>query len=263
MTPNITTSLAELQAYFVRLGEIHPDIKQVVIGDSDQIISLDRSQLEYPLLWVETPRVDWLFDPHPQRYYNLSFVILLNTAVDNWQREQYVLHRSLEITEQLIAKMQSDDCDNLINLRDAKATSDPILGYGHDNDFGYRTSLRIRAYMQSSAPPVIWNDPCPVGALARFVWTNNSPGDFTDITFTDASLPEDESWGTLWTWQIDDGPTQGDENPPPNNLGAGNYLYVTLTITSGSCTLTASNLIYASSATGGSVPKIIDKKLIA
>lgn len=256
---NITTSYAELTTYLERLGTLHPLVKQVVIGDSEQILSLDRNILQYPVLWIETPDVDWSFDDNPNRYYNLSFVVLINAQVDTWQHQQYILHKTLQITEQLLAKMRDDADANLIQLRKGTAKSSPILGYGHDHDYGWRTSLRVRAYMDSCASDCLWQDVCPVGAMPRFTWTNNILGDFTDIIFQDASLPADESWLTSWSWQVDEGPVTIDKDPPPPNQGPGNYMFVTLTITLGDCVLTASALLFADQQCGTSVPYLLDK----
>ena len=256
---NITTTLAELDTYIRRLGDVHPEIKSVVIGDSEEILSLDRSKIEYPVLWVETPKVDWRFADNPLRYYDVAFVVMMNSPTDARNHQRYILDKTLTITEQILAKIRNDADENLIIVDNGSATSNPILGYGHDHDFGWRTTLRIRASMNSCAPSCLWPDVCPVGSLARFTWTNNQLGDFTNIVFDDASLPSDEAWVTLWTWQVGDGPIMEDKDPPPPNQGAGNYMFVTLTITLGDCVLTASALVYNNIQCGNSVPYLIDK----
>lgn len=256
---NITTTLAELQTYFRQLGDRHPGINQVVIGDSEEILSVDRSKLNYPVLWIETPRVSWEFLDNPRRYYSLVFVVLENSPTDAWQHQQYLLDKTLTITEQLLAKMRDDMNDQLIFVDMATAQSDAILGYGHDHDYGWRTSFRVRSYMDSCASTCLWETACPVGALARFNWVNNNPGDFTDIDFTDSSLPADAAWLTAWSWQVDNGPVTVDKDPPPPNQGTGNYMYVTLTLTLGDCVLQASAIILAAQPCGDSVPYIIDK----
>lgn len=257
---NITTSFAEMMGYLARLGELHPRIKSVIVGNSAQIITLDRSTLKYPVLWIETPEVSWDLGVHPKRFYNIHFLVLYNTQVDTWTHEQHVLHNALEITEDLLVKIRQDAEENLLVLKDGRASSQPVLGYGHDHDYGYRTSIRPQAYMKSCAPPCVWVDACPLGSLARFTWANDNLGGFTNITFTDASLPANENWTVLWTWEVDDNGMSMDENPPPANLGEGHYLYVTLTLTLGDCTLYASKLIYADNPCGESVPAIIEKK---
>ena len=256
---NITTTLAELQYYLRNLGQLHPDIQDVIVGDSEQILSLDRSNLTYPVLWIETPTIDWDFGDNPHRYYNLAFVVLINTPADTWQHQQNILNRTAIITEQLLARLWSDAHANLIQLKRTTAKSEPILGYGVDNDYGWRTTLRPRAYMDSCAKTCLWPDVCPVGSLARFTWENQSLGDFTNIIFEDASLPADENWLTSWSWQVDEGEVMTDKDPPPPDQGQGNYIYVTLTITLDECVLTASALIFNHQPCGTSVPGLIDK----
>jgi len=255
---NITTTLAELQTYLRHLGDTHPGIKEVIIGDSEQVLSLDRSKMEYPLLWIETPRVSWTFQDNPRRHYDLHFVVLINTPVDNWQHQQYILHRALLITEQILVKIRDDHDEDLVFVEGRQAVSDAVLGYGHDHDYGYRTSLRIKSHMASCASSCYWPDPCPVGAMARFRWTNGVVGELSDVLFEDTSLPSDEAWTTLWTWQVDSGEVNQSSDPPPRNLG-GNYAFVTLTITLGECSLTASALVLPEPACGESVPYLLDQ----
>ncbi len=256
---NITTTLGELDAYFKRLVDSHPNINSVVIGDSEQILSIDRSKIEYPCLWVETPNVDWHLKDNPKRYYSFGFVVLANVPADRWLAQRYALHTTLEITEQLLTKIKDDSDENLIFIEQGTATSYPVLGYGHDHDFGWRTTMRIRASMAPCADSCVWTDVCPVGSLVRFKWENNNLGDFSDIVFTDTSLPTTESWTFLWTWQIDGGTINTSATPPPINQAAGNYMYVTMKITSGSCVLIASALVLNNQGCGESVPYLIDK----
>jgi hypothetical protein len=255
----IHNSYAEIITYLSRLGELHPRIGTIVVGDSEQVLSVDRSKVQYPLLWIETPSVSWQFSENTKKQFDINIVVLSNAPTDAYQHQQYILHLTLDITEQIIAKLKHDHENNIIRLERFTATADPVLGYAHDHEFGWRTGLVLRATASPCATACVWVDACPVGALAAFTWVNSSLGNFNNIVFTDTSLPAGTTYTTLWTWQVDNGAIQQDKDPPPVPQGAGYFMHVSLQITLGACTLVASAYIASGQSCGESVPYLIEK----
>ncbi|MEL6142072.1 MAG: hypothetical protein AAFU67_10680 [Bacteroidota bacterium] len=258
----IIQSLAEHDHYFRNLGNIHPAIKDVVIGDSERILSHDRSKLNYPTLWVETPNVKWRLKSPDHAYLSGFFVVLINTQVDNEQRERYVLDQSLNITNDIIATLRDDAYNDLINADADSFSSKPILGYGTDNDFGWRTSYMIGFPIGQCPDYCRANVECPPGAVARFDWENRQDGDFTDLVITPSIYPSlfDHPWSTIeYITQVEnEAPVTSTD--PPTNLGTGSYLRVILRVSDGKCTIEASAYISNDAGCGSSVPFILNPK---
>jgi hypothetical protein len=245
-------TLADIEEYFRRLGAAHPGIQQVVIGDSEEVLSVDRSTLNYPLLWLETPDVNWIMRTM-QREYSIAFVVLMNAQTDNWQRQRHILDRSLQLTESLLARIAEDASRTWFSMA-GNAKSDPIMGYGHDHDYGWRTTMTIEVPMNACADCAL----APTSGWASFTWENTTPGNFNGMLFADESDLGELTWATTWRTQIDGGTIQSSSSPPPTNLGTGSYLKVWKTMTSGSITRIASAFIEASERCGASVPYLID-----
>lgn len=251
------STLAEIQAYFRDIADVHPDINDFVVGDSEQILSVDRSSLNYPVLWLETPSVNWSMVDNPRRTYDFNFVVLINSPTDTWEHQQYILNRTLTITEQILVKIRDDSKeDNRIMMDNTRASSSPILGYGHDHDYGWRSRVSIDGYMQTCASTCKFPTYCEPGLIAAFTWNNNNLNDFSGVVIADTSTMT----GTIaWTYQIDEGAVVNSATPPNGDLGAGNYMLVTLTVTDDKCVKTASAFFTSAINCGNSVPYILKK----
>jgi len=249
-------TLADIQAYFRRLVSDSPDLATVLVGDSEEILSIDRSQIVYPVLWLETPTLSWSLDQVGEREYLLYFTILLGTKPENYRHQEYLLHKTLELTNKVLTKLRSDHLDDVLKI-DINAQSDPITGYGHDFEYGWRTRLSIlspvtKCYDNDFDPA------CPVGSWAAFTWSNNSPGGFSDLVLEDVSNYADVSgWTVTWRWKIDNGATQTSSTVPGPDLGAGSYMLLWLELELGDCQLLASAYITSAQSAGESVPYLL------
>jgi hypothetical protein len=249
-------TLADIHTYFRQLAESSTDIKYFIVGDSEQILSEDRSRLDYPLLWLETPSVNWNIQNVGEREYVLFFTILVNTKPETWHHQQYILHRTLEITNRIISKLRSDHQDEVLKIG-LRMQSDPILGFGNDFDHGWRTRMSIMAPM-SKCEPCHFISSCPVGAMAAFKWENITDGSFSNLFITNTSnYAEATGWTTTWHWKIDGGAEQTSNDVPGPDLGTGSYMLLWLTIEKDDCSLVASAYITNSVSCGESVPQLL------
>lgn len=249
-------TLADIQEHFRRIAAASPDIADVVVGDSEEIISLERSRLTYPLLWLETPQINWSLENVGEREYTLFFVVLINVKPENWQHQNYILHRTLEITNRILTKLRDDHREDILKLG-SSAQSDPIMGWGTDFDYGYRTRISIQAPL-SKCEPCHFSEACPASAQAAFTWSNQAVGNFSSLVLTDESnYAELSGWTATWRWQIDDGETQSSSSLPGPDMGAGYYMLLWLEISRGDCTLIASAYITATVSCAESVPFLL------
>lgn len=252
-------TLLAIQDYFRALAAAHPDVHDYVLGDSEAILSRDRSHLRYPLLWLETPEVQWAYRPAPaSRRYTLSFVVLMHSAMDVPEREQYALHRTLEITHELLAQLSQDIADGEAAMGlvswGGPAASMPVLGYGVDNDHGWRTTIELSAPALNcvDCPGLLAGAPAPALQLAFTVAnTGTAPAFHVAVT---VQPPSADVWTYNWVWYIDGGPMQ--LTAPSGAIGVGAVLYIALTATRGSTMLYASAIVPAGRPCVASVPGV-------
>jgi len=256
----VVNSIAELNNYFSDLTNRVAGLKQFVVGNSEKILTVDRSNLTYPVLWLETPSGNWSMQNAPSLNLEVYFVILENTPVDAWQREQYVLSRTLDLTGEVLRILKEDAENNLIDIDISRVNSDPILGYGTDNDYGWRTRVTFQIGVSPCVSDCAPAPACPVGTLARFTWTNTNTGDFDGLTIAENSLPTTEGWTLTWYHAIDGGAEVETADTFPSGLGAGSYILVKLRIVSGDCERWASAFFRSVPDCGQSVPYALDPK---
>lgn len=254
----IVGSLAELETYFHGLQESHAELKYFVAGDSHKITTVDRSSVEYPLLWMETPEVDWTLSDKYQRVYRVAFIVLGNVPPDNWRRERLVKSLLLDIVSTLLRWIQQDKEAGLLDYESLSARSQPVFPWGHDNEIGWRTELDFRVPISYCPEPCKQQSFCPAGTLAKFSWDNSMEGDFTNLAIVNLTTP-DEDWEFEWTWYINDQPpeTSTDETPVVN--AAGDYILMILKITLDDCTKYASAFFTNTVNCGQSVPFLLSK----
>jgi hypothetical protein len=249
-------TLADLNQYFRNLVEASTDLKSIVVGDSEEILSLDRDSLDYPVLWLETPTVNWSLSQVAERTYTFFFVILINAKPENWKHQEYIMHRTLELTNRVLSQIRSDHLEDVLKM-DVRAQSDPILGYGHDHDYGWRTRLSLMMPM-TKCQPCEFPSHCPVGAWAAFEWHNNVNGDFSNLVLTDRSnYAELSGWSVTWHWKIDNQNPQSSAATPGPDLGPGSFMLIWLELQRDKCTLIASAYVTSNISCGESVPYLL------
>ena len=257
----IVNTYSEYMAYFRDLADANPDINGFVSGDSLRILSQDRSSLEYPVLWVESPQVNWVFQNGLlKQVFQGAFVVLQNAELEHWQQEDFVMDKCCKITSDLIRKVKLDAEAGLFYLELNQFGSNPIQTYGHDNDHGWRTEISIFTNDGYCVDECKDQSFCPVGTLARFEYNNAVEGDFSSLTITNKTLPESYGFTFEWTWQIDEQAEQTSTDTNPIISGTGKYCLINLKITSGACIRYASIFISNKKNCGQSVPYKLESK---
>lgn len=248
-------TLLALQEYWRDMAAAHPELADFVVGDSEAILSRDRSSLQYPCLWLETPEVSWRTEQgRAVRTYALAWAVLWNRRIEDPAAEQWVLDKTLEITGELLARL-ADDIEEVrlpgVTWPQHAADTMPIQGYGVDNDHGWRTTLRLDA-PATPCPPcsALWGGSSPA-LQASFEWTNMGTGNNFDISVLPIS-PSAGAWQYSWSYKLGSANTVDAE--PVGAIGAGSVLFITLMATLGSITLLASAIVPPGRACGGSVP---------
>lgn len=122
-----------------KLGDLHKQIKSVKYGDYNQIIAGQLSKNEYPLLWIESPEVQFIGNNDSMMpRASVSFVILIHSTPDDYIRQSINQDLSYHITNDIIFK--------LIEISEADIRDVNINYLPHsdaDNSQGYRVTMKI------------------------------------------------------------------------------------------------------------------------
>lgn len=249
---------ADFIHYFRQLAAAHTDIKAFFVGNSDRILSAERSTIEYPVLWLEDPDVTVSDNGGLFVRYESSFVILCNAKLDDWQQQDYNLDKTYQIALEIIRKLKYDaeEGDCLFDLLLGSIRIQRIHTLTHDNDWGWRVDFAIQETEAACIDACKWGvDSCPIGAKAAFSWNNQTAGDFTNLIITNESEPEFHAWSYLWTWHFDEEAVQTSTEEVPVISGTGKWLYIRLLITdSNQCEREATAYFCNEKNCGRSVP---------
>lgn len=147
------TNLTELVAYFQGLVDWHPDLVEFHYGDSERIQSADRTRINYPILWLETPDIQYRFRSDFDKHYKCFFVLLANTREDDWQGQDELKHQLATVMDHLILKIHEDKGQGILIPDLSSLTADYIFPrFGTDHCVGWRMTIDIRVPIMQCPP---------------------------------------------------------------------------------------------------------------
>lgn len=116
------------------------ELNSFFYGDSPRIIGAQRSDIEYPALWLELPEMT-LTNSADNFITRLSggFVILSNFQTDDWEGQDNFLHTAYQIARRIIKQMY----DAEILPKGTSFDCEPIQNHLSDNMYGYRITFSI------------------------------------------------------------------------------------------------------------------------
>ena len=129
--------------YFRGLATSHVDIASFAHGNSERILHRTRSDINYPVLWLETP------DVFPREAGQLvsdfrgTLLILTHAQEGDWEKEDEEMHNMLAIVYDLVNKIMADADDGLLQSFALQGPIEPKGRWGTDNDWGWRFSFTI------------------------------------------------------------------------------------------------------------------------
>jgi hypothetical protein len=150
-------SYASYVHYFRQIAENHKDINDFVVGNSERIISQERQDLEYPVLWLEDPEINFRFQDDLKTVFSGSLVILINSKPDDWQGQDLIMERTFQIARAIVARMVDDSqADNFFELDASRVQLDPIQTYTHAADHGWRIDFSITELSSACLTGCVW-----------------------------------------------------------------------------------------------------------
>jgi hypothetical protein len=137
-------TLSTFIAYFRQLTKEHVEIKSFVHGAAGRIISGSRSELEYPLLWLETPTLG-LTDkdgtsPYGQR--TSAFVILHNTDSRDYDDQDAKWASTEALALDVLSYLRRDKKARKINF-DFNGQLEAVATMTVANEIGWRYEFSV------------------------------------------------------------------------------------------------------------------------
>jgi len=114
-----------------------------VHGNSERILQRDRSNIAYPVLWLETPDINPRDVAGLRHDYQGTILVLTNAQAGDWDKEDEQLDKMLIIVNDLLQKMYEDyEAGTLQEFR-VNGAIEHKGRWGTDNDWGWRFSFTI------------------------------------------------------------------------------------------------------------------------
>lgn len=250
---------ADFINYFQLLASGHQDIVDFQYGDSEKILTSEVSNMSFPTFWLETPDVrlsDRNADPH--MVFSSSFVIMDSCPADEWTEQMTKFDKTYRLAQDFVLKILKDSDSLEFNFDRDQVEMYPIFNKQSSPVVGWRVEFRVDIYPDGCDLSKFELN-CPIGAIAKFKWTNQSTDEF-DVTFENHSFPS-SGWTVEMNYYVDDEPVQTTASFPSSNfVDTGNQLYVEMKLSNeNGCDLLASAVIFPQQTSGWSLPfKVIE-----
>lgn len=134
---------AELISFFEEIGKSDPFIEQTYIGDYRQITEAQLSDLTFPLLWIETPEVNFTGDEDSNEIQYFGALVILDLADQNdITISNSVLNKTQQIGFAILLQMSKSD---LARSYISKKSMTPIEGMTIEGAIGWRIDYTLNA----------------------------------------------------------------------------------------------------------------------
>jgi hypothetical protein len=144
--------------YIKALGAAHKSIKTVIHADYEDILTRERTGIEYPVLWIETPTVRYAGDNDAVReIYEGAIIILKNTNDNDPVEVEQNLKDTFAIARDFLFRMAL--YDNKMSITNKRLEA--IATLGNDNDQGWRLAFEMEMEFDNTdvcIDATKWND---------------------------------------------------------------------------------------------------------
>jgi hypothetical protein len=109
-------------------------------GDSRRVMERMKSDLDYPLLWLEFP--DFTLANNGAGFTVVTqgaFMVLRYCEIDNWDAQNAALQECYSLASMIVKRLSDDN----IFLPGRKATIDSVATYFGDNCYGVRCGFNL------------------------------------------------------------------------------------------------------------------------
>lgn len=135
--------------YLKQLGAAHKDIRSVIVGDYQDIIDKERSSIDYPCLWIESPESQFVGDNDSfEEVKSGSFVVLQNGDPKDEAKRQYNLEQTYRIARSVALRLLRDYGYMRFEIKNRRLVM--IDSIYNDADQGWRFSFDQHSVLSDS-----------------------------------------------------------------------------------------------------------------
>lgn len=130
--------------YFKVYADNHPDINDFVKGNYEDILEMQRSEINYPVFWAEDP--EWQInggDNDSHDSYRCACAFISQAELDNREQEWIILDLLQQIAKQFILQLKEDGYNGSWHLT-GEVRTDIIHHQTADNMWGWRLDFFIQ-----------------------------------------------------------------------------------------------------------------------
>lgn len=234
-------SAIDFKKYFELLSIQHKEIKQFFYADYEDILDAEKSNIEYPCLWLESPDIPFIGDSDSFTCtYKSSFVILMHSALEQRDRRNYNMVKTQQIATDIIKKMNCDQEAHGINFKIQSVVLYPLPSNNPDNCQGWRADFELQPTSQSTNFQEQFNTAFNDLIKFEFQFTAVKNGALHNLSIESNLDPDISNFDYRWRWYDGIKWTEETNDPDPTFDITTNRLYVELIIENEGHTLTAS-----------------------
>lgn len=146
------TAYSELVTYFKALPTSVTDLKSVTVGQDEEDLNLQNSQIQYPHLRVETPELRYLNeDQNMEVRYNFRLFVLTGEPLKTNDAANAALSSTELIMRKVLKRLWTDADAGLFDVIQGDKDADAVRAWSGDNVFGWWARVTLS----------LW-DPCVV-----------------------------------------------------------------------------------------------------
>lgn len=157
----MTNSIESYIDFSKNFADNHSEICDFVYGKSRKILSKQRSEIEYPVLWLDIPDVDVDLNDEDCTIFRGSFIALTNVSNDDDCHEQEQEELTFKIMLQLVTRIINMHKTGQIQLLNKNLTLEPCSSWSTDDDTGWRVDFAIKGEplcFDDDVTQGVWND---------------------------------------------------------------------------------------------------------
>jgi hypothetical protein len=150
----ISTSPTPIEDFvaFMQLLANHADLGgRMIVGDIRRFLEETRSDLTYPLLWVEYPNMYLSKIDAGGMWYEAStgFTVLKNEEVGDHEKADLIWRETASIATDLVLRLNQISKAEGFEFEFSSLPMEPINPLTVANDFGWRVGFRIKRAVSS------------------------------------------------------------------------------------------------------------------
>lgn len=151
--------------YFSNLADQNTELQDFVLGPDQRILSAERADLDFPVLWLEDPDIVVLEDTEMSLQFNTRLLILQNVGSHaTFTEQKTALNDTFLIGINLISRIRQDSEEAttadafFFDFDFGSVRMTPAVSMLNDGDWGWVIELLITSPASHCVDDSVWQD---------------------------------------------------------------------------------------------------------